>query len=238
MDSRLSVVAGCWRDVTTGGLNGAIRRFFNALGAVFTALLLAILTLTPAQAEPLRLMAFGDSLTAGYGLADDESFTVQLERALIGQGFDIEVINAGVSGDTTSSGLDRLEWALGDNPDFVMLELGANDGLRAIDPALTRANLDKMLSILTDRGLPTLLTGMYAPPNLGKEYGEAFNTIYPDLAAQYDVPLYPFFLDGVATVAELNQADGIHPNAQGVAVIVERLLPDVIALIEGRTAGG
>lgn len=183
-------------------------------------------------------MAFGDSLTAGYGLPDGESFTAQLERALIGQGFDIEVINAGVSGDTTSSGLDRLEWALGDNPDFVILELGANDGLRAIDPALTRANLDKMLAILTERDLPTLLTGMYAPPNLGRDYGEAFNAIYPDLAAQYDVPLYPFFLDGVATVAELNQADGIHPNAQGVAVIVERLLPDVIALIDGRTADG
>lgn len=183
-------------------------------------------------------MAFGDSLTAGYGLPDDLSFPVQLEKALAEQGFDVSVINAGVSGDTTSSGLDRLEWALGDNPDFVILELGANDGLRAIDPALTRDNLDQMLSILTERGLPTLLTGMYAPPNLGKEYGAAFNAIYPELAEQYGVPLYPFFLDGVATIAELNQADGIHPNADGVAVIVERLLPDVVALIEGQSADG
>ncbi|MEM8914811.1 MAG: arylesterase [Pseudomonadota bacterium] len=185
----------------------------------------------PVSAEPIRVMAFGDSLTAGFGLAEEDAFPIQLEAALADNGYDVSVINAGVSGDTTSSGLARLDWALGDNPDFFIMELGANDGLRAIDPAITRDNLDQMLTILTDRDIPTLLTGMYAPPNLGQDYGEAFNAIYPDLAEKHGLPLYPFFLEAVATDPALNQSDGIHPNRQGVAIIVERLLPYVMELI-------
>lgn len=186
----------------------------------------------PAAAEPIRLLALGDSLTAGYGLPPDQSFPVQLEAALRDRGYDIRVTNAGVSGDTTAGGLARLDWALADNPDLVLVELGANDGLRGIDPMETRDNLAAILERLTTRGVPTLLTGMYAPPNLGREYGQVFDALYPELAATYGVPLYPFFLDGVATMEDLNQADGIHPNADGVSVIVERIVPDVIALIE------
>lgn len=184
------------------------------------------------EAGPVRILAFGDSLTAGYGLAQDDSFPAQLQRALRRQGYNVEIINAGVSGDTSTGGRARLDWALGDNPHAVILALGANDGLRAIDPALTQDNLSRILAALRDRQLPVLLVGMLAPPNLGDIYADEFNAIYPDLAKQYDVDLYPFFLEGVALIPELNQADGIHPNEQGVAVIVERMLPFVIRLIE------
>jgi acyl-CoA thioesterase-1 len=202
--------------------------------------LLAIITIMTTTAfvgsahgvEPVRILAFGDSLTAGYGLAAEDGFTVQLQQALQAQGHDVEVINAGVSGDTTTGGIARLDWALGDNPDAVILELGANDGLRGIDPALTRANLDKMLEVLSEKQVPVLFTGMLAPPNFGQDYGAEFNAIYPDLAGQYDVIFYPFFLDGVATVAALNQADGIHPNPEGVAVIVENIMPSVLRLLD------
>lgn len=196
------------------------------------ALALTLTALPAAASEPIRLLAIGDSLTAGYGLPADVSFPVQLEAALRARGYPVAVINAGVSGDTTAGGLARLDWALADEPDLVLVELGANDGLRGLDPNETRRNLAAMLERLTERGLPTLLAGMYAPPNLGREYGAVFNALYPELAATYDVPLYPFFLDGVAAEAALNQDDGIHPNAEGVAVIVERIVPMVIALIE------
>lgn len=186
-----------------------------------------------ADGDPIRLLALGDSLTAGYGLAEDKAFPAQLERALADLGYDVEVLNAGVSGDTTAGGLARLDWALADDPDLVMVELGANDGLRGIDPASTRENLSAILEVLTAQDYPTLLAGMYAPPNLGREYGDAFNAIYPDLAQAYGVPLYPFFLEGVATDPALNQDDGIHPNADGVRVIVERIAPDIVELIEG-----
>jgi acyl-CoA thioesterase-1 len=191
----------------------------------------------------VKILALGDSLTAGYGLPEADAFTTRLQAALAAHGIRATVINGGVSGDTTAGGLSRLDWALGDRPDLVILELGANDALRGIDPAAARANLDAMLAKLRDARVPVLLAGMLAPPNLGSDYAAAFNPIYPELAAKYGVPLYPFFLDGVARDPALNQPDGLHPNAAGVAVIVGRLLPVLIRTIEALpprpgTAGG
>ncbi len=194
--------------------------------------LMLLVTDGTAAAAPARLMAYGDSLTHGYGLPAGETFPEQLEAALRDAGLDVTVINAGNSGETSAGGRARLDWALADAPDAVILELGANDGLRGLDPAATYDNLDAMLTRLTSEGLPVLLAGMLAPPNLGREYGEDFNAVYPRLAEKHGVPLYPFFLDGVALVPELNQADGIHPNAAGVAVIVKRIAPHVIRLLE------
>jgi len=185
----------------------------------------------------LRILALGDSLTAGYGLAPEDGFVAQLQRALDDAGLDVQVLDGGVSGDTTAGGLARLDWALADAPDAVILELGANDGLRGLDPAATRANLDAMLTRLGQAGKPVLLTGMLAPPNLGPEYGAEFNRIYPELAEAHGVALYPFFLDGVAAEPALNQDDGIHPNAEGVRIIVERLLPRLRDLITQARAG-
>ena len=210
-----------------------VTKYVRRLAAGLAAVAIFALTAVPgAAAEPIRLLAIGDSLTAGYGLSTDESFPVQLETALRDRGYDITVINAGVSGDTTAGGLARLDWALSDAPDLVLVELGANDGLRGLDPNDTRRNLAAILEALSERGMPTLLAGMYAPPNLGREYGEVFNALYPDLAETYSVPLYPFFLEGVAANTSLNQADGLHPNGAGVMVIVENILPAVITLIE------
>ncbi len=184
------------------------------------------------SAESVRILALGDSLTAGFGLAAADSFPVQLENALRARGLSVKVLNAGVSGDTTAGGLARLDWALGERPDLVIVALGANDSLRGVDPAVTRANLAAILKKLKERDLPVLLAGTYAPPNLGRAYERAFNRIYPELADEYEVPLYPFFLEGVATYPSLNQADGIHPNAEGVAVIVKGIAPYVTRLIE------
>ena len=210
-----------------------VTKYVSRLAAGLAAIVIFALAAVPgAAAEPIRLLAIGDSLTAGYGLATDESFPVQLETALRDRGYDVTVINAGVSGDTTAGGLARLEWALSDTPDLVLVELGANDGLRGLDPNDTWRNLAAMLETLSERGMPTLLAGMYAPPNLGREYGEVFNALYPELAEAYSVPLYPFFLEGVAADTSLNQADGLHPNGAGVSVIVDNILPSVIALIE------
>lgn len=200
-------------------------------GALLLGLLVAAPAL-PAAAEPVRLMAFGDSLTHGYGLPPGETFPEQLEAALRADGLDVVVLNAGNSGDTTAGGLARLDWALADDPDAVILELGANDGLRGLDPEATYDNLDAIMAKLTEAGLPVLIAGMLAPPNLGREYGEAFNAIYPRLAEKYDAPLYPFFLEGVAMQRALNQGDGIHPNAEGVAEIVARIKPYVVRLLE------
>ena len=196
---------------------------------------LAVGSAGQARAEAIRILALGDSLTAGLGLSEADAFTTQLEAALKAQGYDVRVLNAGVSGDTTAGGLDRLDWALADKPDLALVELGANDMLRGVDPTAVRANLDKILAGLGDAKIPTLLAGMLAAPNLGPAYGAAFDAIYPELAKAHGVPLYPFFLDGVATQAALNQADGMHPNAAGVKVIVERITPAVIDLIK---AGG
>ena len=188
---------------------------------------LALLAAGSAGAEPLRILAFGDSLTAGFGLGPGEGFVPQLERALAGEGFAAKVIDAGVSGDTTAGGLARLDWALGDRPDLVILELGANDMLRGVDPAVTRANLDAMLAKLRASGTRVLLAGMRAAPNLGAEFGAEFEAIYAELAAKYEVPLYPFFLEGVATEPSLNQPDGLHPTFQGIKRIVTGITPNV-----------
>ena len=210
---------------------GLPRRLFN-LAAGVLALGLATLPPGAAQAAELVLLAFGDSLTAGYGLPAGEGFTDVLEKRLRERGLDVTVRDGGVSGDTTSGGRSRLEWALQDDVDAVLLELGANDALRGIDPAIARDNLSAMLETLRRRDLPVLLAGMRAPPNMGRAYAAAFERIYPDLAERHGVPLYPFFLDGVAADARLNQSDGIHPNAAGVEVIVERILPAVVSLLE------
>ena len=205
------------------------------------ALLLGWLVLAAAglRAEtgdrPLRILMLGDSLTAGHGLAARDALPARLEAALRGRGLDVRVIDAGVSGDTTAGGLARLEWALADRPHALIVALGANDALRAIDPALTCANLDRLLGVLDERRLPVLLAGMMAPRNLGRDYGARFDALYPELAARHGTLLYPFLLEGVATVAALNQRDGIHPNAAGVEAIVERLLPSVLCLV--RRAG-
>jgi acyl-CoA thioesterase-1 len=178
-----------------------------------------------------NIVAFGDSLTAGYGLAANEAFPAQLQRALAAKGLAVNVVNAGVSGDTTAGGLARLDWSIPDGTDAVILELGANDALRGFDPAVTRKALDTMLRRLQERKISVLLCGMLAPPNMGAEYSRAFNAIYPDLAAQTGAILYPFFLTGVAADPKLNQRDGLHPTAAGVAVIVDHILPQVEALI-------
>ncbi|HEX7200063.1 MAG TPA: arylesterase [Dongiaceae bacterium] len=189
-----------------------------------------------AEAAPVKILALGDSLTAGFGLPPGQGFVPQLQKALKDSGIDAEVQDGGVSGDTTAGGLARLDWALAENPKVVIVELGANDALRGLDPAQARSNLSAILAKLTAQHRGVLLAGMLAPPNLGSDYGAAFNAIYPDLARQYGVVLYPFFLDGVAANPALNQPDGLHPTAAGVAIIVKRLLPSlrqVIAKAEG-----
>jgi acyl-CoA thioesterase-1 len=185
-----------------------------------------------ASAAPQTLLALGDSLTAGYGLPPSEGFTVKLEAALRARGHDVTVINAGVAGDTAVDGASRLDWALTPETTAVIVELGANDALRGLPVPQAEQALDQLLARLKDKNLPVLLTGMRAPPNLGAEYQEAFDGMYPRLAAKYDVPLYPFFLEGVAAEQTLNQADGIHPNAKGVDEIVRRILPSVEALLK------
>src|SRR6185369_870186 len=191
-----------------------------------------------AAAKPVTIVALGDSLTAGLGLGPGESFPEQLEAALKAKGHDVTVGNAGVSGDTTADGLARLDWSVPPDADIVIVELGANDALRGIYPVVTRKSLSDILAKLTGRGQKVLLAGMLAPPNLGDLYGKGFNPIYPDLAAEYHVPLYPFFLEGVAADPTLNQADGMHPTKAGVAKIVAAMLPDVEKLLATVAAGG
>lgn len=174
-----------------------------------------------------RLLVLGDSLTAGYGLSNEEAFPAQLQQALQRAGHKVVVINAGVSGDTTAGGLARLEWSLADAPQLVLVELGGNDALRGVPPEETLANLDAILERLGEARVSVLLAGMRAPRNMGRPYTSSFDEIYPILAKKHKVALYPFFLDGVALDPALNQADGIHPNATGVAMIVERILPYV-----------
>jgi len=186
---------------------------------------------TPVFARVPVILDFGDSVTAGYGLAPEQAFPARLQAALGQQGIEVRVINAGVSGDTTAGGLGRLDWALADKPDLVILALGANDALRGIAPATVRDNLDKMIQKIEANGAKVLLVGMLAPPNWGAEYESAFDRIFPDLAKVHDVQLYPFFLEGVAMKPELNQPDGLHPNERGVAVLVDRLAPVVARLV-------
>jgi acyl-CoA thioesterase-1 len=185
---------------------------------------------------PVTIVAFGDSLTAGYGLKAKDAFPAQLQMALQDKGYKVTVVNAGVSGDTSADGLRRLDWALQPKPDGVILELGANDVLRGIDPKEPRANLDKMLATLKSKDIDVLLAGMKAPNNWGPDYVKSFDAIFPDLAAKYQVPLYPFFLDGVALDPAYTQPDGQHPTAAGIAEVVKRILPDAEALVQ-RIAG-
>jgi acyl-CoA thioesterase-1 len=200
----------------------------------FLALLGLLLAVGPGRADPpVKLLVVGDSLTAGYGLPSEESFTAQLQAALKADGLNVTVVNAGVSGDTSAGGLARLDWLLADKPDFALVELGANDGLRGLDPQVTYDNLDAVLTRLGKRQVPVLLAGMYAPPNLGREYAEQFNGVFPRLAEKHGVLFYPFFLDGVAAERDLNQPDGIHPNAKGVSVLVARIMPHVKKLLGG-----
>jgi acyl-CoA thioesterase-1 len=194
-------------------------------------LTLATLLVSPLHAEPLRLVVFGDSLSAGYGLPPGEDFVTKLYEKVTTTNQDIVIANAGVSGDTSTGGLARLDWSIPDGTDGVILELGANDMLRGIDPTVTAKAIDAMVSRLIERQIAVLMVGMQAAPNLGPAYVTQFNAIYPETAERYGVPLYPFFLDGVAANRALNQADGIHPNEAGVAVIVERIYPAVEAFI-------
>ena len=186
-----------------------------------------------AAGRPLRIVALGDSLTAGYLLPEAAAFPSVLQRALEAQGRQVEVENAGVSGDTAGAGLDRLDWALGAGADLVIVELGANDMLRGIDPALTRKALEAILSQLKARNIKVLLAGMVAAPGMGKDYESRFNAIYPDLARELGVPLYPFFLKGIAGDPKFVLKDGMHPNPDGVEVIVHNILPSVEAELPG-----
>ena len=185
----------------------------------------------PAAARTPVILDFGDSLTAGLGLPANEAFPARLEAWLHRQGIEARVVNAGVSGDTTADGLARLDWALADKPDFVILALGANDALRGIDPSTVRKNLDKMIGKIEASGAKMLLLGMLAPPNWGEEYKHAFDQIFPELAQTHHLPLYPFFLEGVAMKPEFNQPDGLHPNEQGVSALVDRIAPLVARLL-------
>ena len=183
------------------------------------------------ETKPIKMVVLGDSLSAGYGLAGPAAFPNRLEKALQAKGIAVDMINAGVSGDTTSGGRDRLDWSVPAGTQAMILELGANDALRGTDPKVTRAALSDILTRMKARGVAVLLCGMLAPPNYGADYAERFNAIYPDLAKSFGVPLYPFFLEGVAADAKLNQPDGLHPTAEGVDVIVKNILPSVEAFL-------
>jgi acyl-CoA thioesterase-1 len=187
----------------------------------------------PAQtpAKPIKMVVLGDSLSAGLGLSASAAFPARLQKALDSNGIAVVMINAGVSGDTSSGGRDRLDWSVPEGTEAVILELGANDALRGTNPSVTRGALTDILTRLKARGVAVLLCGMVAPPNYGSDYSARFNAIYPELAKSFGVPLYPFFLEGVATDARLNQADGLHPTAEGVDVIVKNILPTVQAFL-------
>ncbi|HEX5320177.1 MAG TPA: arylesterase [Stellaceae bacterium] len=202
----------------------------NRLGVPILALLL--LACGPAGARTLQIVDIGDSLTAGFGLPAEEAFPARLEARLKAQGLNVHIANAGVSGDTTAAGPALLDWALADKPDLVILALGANDALRGTPAAEVKANLDKMIEKIQASGAKLLLLGMLAPPNWGKDYQEAFDRIYTDLAQRHHVTLYPFFLEGVAMNPDLNQPDGLHPNEKGVGVLVDRIAPVVEKLVK------
>jgi len=206
-------------------------RYGNAASFV-NVLLVAFFVLSGSSmaVDTVRILALGDSLSSGHGLMQADSFPSQLERALKNKGILAKVTNAGVSGDTSAGGLSRLDWALSEGFDGVIIELGANDGLRGLEPGETLKNLDAILAKLQQKELVVLLTGMQAPPNLGAEYAKEFAAIFPHLATKYDILFYPFFLEGVAAIVDLNQEDTIHPNSEGVGVIVKNILPYVIEM--------
>jgi acyl-CoA thioesterase-1 len=193
---------------------------------------------TPAagSAKPLKMVVLGDSLSAGFGLSASAAFPARLQKSLETKGIKVDMINAGVSGDTSSGGRDRLDWSVPEGTEAVILELGANDALRGTDPAVTRAALSDILTRLKARKISVLVCGMLAPPNYGSDYAARFNAIYPELSKSFGVPLYPFFLEGVAADAKLNQADGLHPTADGVDVIVKNILPMVEAFLGALSA--
>jgi len=240
--------ATAWRHPTRDAVRqsprryGAITHAFNAApghltgrGAIkcfLTAIVLVLMPITASAAARVPvILDFGDSLTAGYGIPAPQAFPARLEAWLHERGIAARVVNAGVSGDTTAGGLARLDWALTDKPNLVILALGANDALRGIDPSSVRDNLEKMIGKIEATGAKVLLLGMLAPPNWGEEYKRAFDSIFPELALAHHLPLYPFFLEGVAMKPDLNQPDGLHPNEKGVAVLVDRIAPVVARLI-------
>jgi acyl-CoA thioesterase-1 len=206
---------------------GEDRPCFNVL-LVLTLLCSILNTVAWAASDQPRILALGDSLTAGYGLSQPESFPAQLTRKLQAAKVTVNIVNAGVSGDTTSGALQRIDWLMDGPYDLAIIELGANDALRAVDPALTEQNLDRIVTKLKALGIPILLAGMKAPRNLGPDYALRFDRIFPDLAQKHSVHFYPFFLDGIAAKPAFNQADGMHPNAKGVAIIAERMVPFII----------
>lgn len=221
---------------------GAFAAFFHCLLAVA---MVAMICVAPAaatdaaaaKAGPVRIVAFGDSLTAGFRLAPGDAFPVKLEKALRGRGIAVEIANAGVSGDTTAAGLARIDWAVPDGTEIVILELGANDALRGLDTAATRRNLESIIQRLKAKGATILLAGMVAPKNWGDDYANRFDAIFPELATAHGLTLYPFFLDGVALRSDLNLDDGLHPNARGVDEIVTRMTPVVEGLLSQQAAG-
>jgi acyl-CoA thioesterase-1 len=212
---------------------GSWSALVQVFALVVAALALAVPLAGPAAGadRPVRIVALGDSLTAGLGLPANAAFPARLEQALNAKGMAVEITNAGVSGDTASAGLARLDWSVPEGTDAVIVELGANDTLRGTDPKVTREALEGIVGRLRERRIEVLLAGMRAAPNLGPDYGRDFDAIYPDLAARNDLLFYPFFLDGVATDAKLNQRDGLHPTAAGVDAIVARILPKAEALV-------
>ncbi|HWK64680.1 MAG TPA: arylesterase [Rhizobiaceae bacterium] len=212
---------------------------FKRIGRALIATLLVLLAnIAAASAEPFRIVGFGDSLMAGFGLGPGEAFPEKLEAALRKKGHDVVIANAGVSGDTTSGGLSRLDWSVPDGTQLVILELGANDMLRGVTPDITEKNLDTMITRLKQRGIAVLLAGMMAAPNLGSDFANSFNAIYPRLAQKHGVPLYPFFLDGVAGDRAFLLEDGMHPNAGGIDRMVERMAPSVEKAIAAATGTG
>ncbi len=221
----------------SNSLTVVVGKIYKAVRAVHKGVIITLLCAGVAQAQQ-RVVAFGDSLTAGFGLPVEEGFVPQLEAWLQAQGADVIVVNAGVSGDTTSGGLARVGWVLGEGADLVILELGANDMLRGVAPSVARANLDAILADISGRGIKVLIAGMLAPPNYGAEYRVEFDGMYPELADKYGAELYPFFLaglgqaDGLVSFYKLLQADGMHPNAEGVKLIVEDIGPAVLAALE------
>jgi acyl-CoA thioesterase I len=222
-----------------GAVEGLSLKFMQMLVFGLLAAGVALMGAEPAFAQtsaaigthPIKMVVLGDSLSAGYGLSGNDAFPAKLQKALKTKGLDVDMTNAGVSGDTASGGRDRLDWSVPPGTQAVIVELGANDALRGTDPAITRAALTEIVTRLKGRGIAVLLCGMLAPPNYGSEYAARFNSIYPDLAKSSGVPLYPFFLDGVAADARLNQADGMHPTPEGVDLIVKNILPTVEAFL-------
>lgn len=208
---------------------------FKAFASIFLALGLFFFANAKAQAQPVNLVGFGDSLMAGYELPADQAFPVRLETLLKDKGHDVVITNAGVSGDTTADGLARVDWSIPDGTQGVILELGANDALRGLSPEESRSNLEAILKRLKERKIPVLLVGIVAPPNMGGDYEAKFNPIYKELAASHSVPLYPFFLDGVAMQPGLQLKDGMHPNGDGTTVMAERFLPVAEAFLKSLT---